>query len=145
MELLEVLTIGLPFCGFKVLAGLSFGGRAGTLLVALGLVDAGINAANLVGLVLSRRRPFASCSLAMAAGSLRGGGPLAKWRDLGASLDVLLAFVLVALMIGLGRLGGLTGPQLTAWNTCVILNVLGAGLGRFGASLKDLTHGTRHA
>jgi hypothetical protein len=29
MEFLEVLTVGLPFCGFKILAGAALMGRAG--------------------------------------------------------------------------------------------------------------------
>jgi hypothetical protein len=139
MELLEVLTIGLPFCGFKILAGLSLGGAGGLLLVGLGVVDAAVNAANFAGLLLARRRPLPVCALAFASGSLRGGAPLAKRRDLGASLDVLLSFALVAVMIGFGRLRSMTPAHLAAWNVCVILNVLGAGLGRFGASLRDLS------
>jgi len=138
MELLEVATIGLPFCGFKVLAGLSLGGLAGAALVALGAVDAVINLVNLGGLLAARRRPLAACALALAAGGLRGGGAPAPWRDLGAALDVALSFALVALMIGLGRLGALPRASLAVWNACVILNVLGAGLGRVGASLRGL-------
>lgn len=71
MELLEVLTVGLPFCGFKVLAGLSLQGAAGLLLIELGTLD--------------------------------------------------------------------TPAHLAAWNACVILNVLGAGMGRFGVSLRGLS------
>lgn len=138
MELLEVLTVGLPFCGFKVLAGLAFGGWAGRALAALGAVDAAINLANLAGLLAARRRPFPVCSLALATGTF-GSAPLAKRRELGASLDVLLSFILVALMIGLGRLRAMPSAHLAAWNACVILNVLGAGLGRFGASVRELS------
>jgi len=54
------------------------------------------------------------------------------------SIDVLLSFGLVALVIGGGRLRGMPPAQLTAWNACVILNVLGAGLSRFGESLRNL-------
>jgi hypothetical protein len=139
MELLEVLTIGLPFCGFKIVAGLSLGGSAGFLLVGLGLVDTAVNAANLAGLLLARRRPLAACALALAAGAPSSNVPLAKRRDLGAALDVLLSFALVAIMIGTGKIRALPPAQLAAWNACVILNVLGAGLGRFGASLRNLS------
>lgn len=139
MDLLEVLTVGLPFCGFKVIAGLSLGGVPGGLLVGLGVLDAAINGINLLGLLVNRRRPMAACALALAAGLVRKpAAPRQKWLDLGNSLDVLLAFVLVALMIGSGRLAGMTAERLAVWNACVILNVLGAGLGRFGASLREL-------
>ncbi|MCR4295896.1 MAG: hypothetical protein NUW21_10200 [Elusimicrobia bacterium] len=137
-DLLEVLTVGLPFCGFKIIAGLSLGG-AGWLLVGLGVIDALINAINLAGLLAYRTRPMSACTLALATYPFRGtGGSPQKWVDLGNSLDVLLAFALVALMIGFGRLGALPAERLAVWNACVILNVLGAGLARFGASVRDL-------
>lgn len=141
MQLLEVVTVGLPFCGFKILAGLSLEGPLrllGLALASLGVVDAAINALNLAGLLVAGRRPLAACTLSIAASALRGRGPAAKWRDLGDSLDVLLAFALVAAMIGFGRLSLLPPGRLAAWNVCVILNVIGAGLGRFGASVRSL-------
>lgn len=137
-DLLEVLTVGLPFCGFKILAGLSLGG-AGWLLVGLGVLDAVINLVNLAGLLAYRTRPMAACTLALATYPFRGtGASPQKWLDLGNSLDVLLAFALVAVMIGFGRLGAMPAERLAVWNACVILNVLGAGLARFGASVRDL-------
>lgn len=135
-DLLEVLTVGLPFCGFKIVAGLALGG-AGWLLVGLGVLDAVINLVNLAGLLAYRTRPMAACTFALATYPFRGSAPQ-KWLDLGNSLDVLLAFVLVAAMIGFGRLGALPPERLAVWNACVILNVLGAGLARFGASVRDL-------
>lgn len=131
-----MVTVGLPFCGFKVLSGLSFGGPFGAALVALGAVDAVLNLANLAGLLLVRRRLVAACALALAAG---GAGGDARRRDLGAALDVALSFALVALMIGLGRIAPLPPDRLRAWNACVILNVLGAGLGRLGVSWRELS------
>ena len=71
--------------------------------------------------------------------ALPGRAPLPMRRDLGAAADVLMSFLLVALMIGLGRLASMPPGRLAAWSACVILNVLGAGLGRFGASLRDLS------
>jgi hypothetical protein len=134
-ELLEVLTIGLPFCGFKVLAGLSLAGALGMVLVALGVIDALINLINLVGLLILRRRPLSACLFAVVLSWRR---PLHTWRDLGNSVDVLLSFSLVAFMIAASRLGSLSTQQLAVWNACVILNVLGAGLGRFGQSLRNV-------
>ena len=142
VELLEVLTIGLPFCGFKVIGGLSVVGVSplGWLLVGLGVIDALINLANLVGLLARGRRPFAACTFAVALSPLsKRGRPVHTWRDLGNSLDVLLSFSLVAFMIADARLGALPSQQLATWNACVILNVLGAGLGRFGQSLRNLS------
>lgn len=144
MELFEVLTVGLPFCGFKILTGFSLAASAplqtlGTALVVLGVFDGAINSVNLFGLIASGRRPIAACSLALATRPWsRPSGSRRKWADLGNSLDVLLSFALVALMIGYGRLASLPSGQLAVWNACVILNVLGAGLGRFSDSLRDL-------
>lgn len=137
-DLLEVLTVGLPFCGFKVLAGLSLGG-AGWLLVGLGVLDALINLINLGGLLLYRTRPMSACTFALATYPFRRtvSSPQ-KWLDLGNSLDVLLAFALVALMIGFSQLDALPADRRAVWNTCTILNVLGAGLVRFGVSVRDL-------
>ena len=146
LELLEVLTLGAPFCGFKLVAGLVLASRAGSLrmlgfaLVALGALDALINLANLAGLLWKRARPLPACTFSLVF-SLRarpGTALRAKWIDLGNSLDVLLSFSLVALMIGCGELRGLPAPRALALNVCVILNVLGAGAARFGASLRDL-------
>ncbi|PIR18700.1 MAG: hypothetical protein COV48_06060 [Elusimicrobia bacterium CG11_big_fil_rev_8_21_14_0_20_64_6] len=144
MELFEVLTVGLPFCGFKILTGVSLAAAAplqtlGTALIVLGVFDGAINIVNLLGLIASGRRPIAACSLALATRPWsRASGARRKWTDLGNSLDVLLSFGLVSLMIGYGRLGSMPAGNLAVWNTCVILNVLGAGLGRFSDCLRDL-------
>jgi len=146
LELLEVLTVGLPFCGFKVLAGLSFlesaapAARAlGPAFVALGAVDAVLNVLNLAGLAFAGRRPIDACVFSLATRPLRRPPHAPEaWKDFGNSLDVLLSFALVAVMIGGGRLAGMPAARLAIWNLCVILNVLGAGLGRFGESLRNL-------
>ncbi len=146
LELLEVLTVGLPFCGFKVLAGLSFaqsaaaGGRAlGAALVVLGAADALINVLNLAGLAVAGRRPTDACVFSLATRLFRrpARSPRA-WQDFGNSLDVLLSFALVSVMIGGGRLRGMPEGRLAVWNASVILNVLGAGLGRLGESVRNL-------
>lgn len=146
MELLEVVTIGFPFCCFKVLAGVTlvrveptaWGKALGTLLVALAALDFLINALNLMALVLLRRRVLDACLLSVI---FRRHGrstahPESIWRDFGNSVDVLLSFIIVAAMVGSGVLGTLSPAELTLWNACVVFNVLGAGLSRFGMSLK---------
>lgn len=145
LDLLEVLTVGLPFCVFKILGGLSLAAEASPLrlvgfgLLVLGLLDAAVNGVNLAGLAVNGRRPLPACTLAFATRAFRGpSSTMPKWLDLGNSLDVLLSMVLVAAMIGSGRLRLLPPDRLAAWNVCVILNVLAAGLGRFGASVRSL-------
>jgi hypothetical protein len=151
VELLEVLTVGLPFCGFKILTGLSLTPSAspyarsfGAFLVALGVIDAAINVLNLAGLALRSRRPMDACLLALATRPLHGGSSTAVvWQDFGNSADVLLSFALVAFVIGGGRIHEMPADRLTIWNACVVLNVLGAGLGRFGESLRELSRAAK--
>lgn len=139
--------MGLPFCGFKLLTGVALVGSdvnglplLGRALIALGLLDAGINVINLGGLLVVRRRPFDACTLGLLSRLvLRRNADTEdawSWQDLGNSLDVLLSMTLVAVVIAAGLLGRLSTSELLAWNVCVICNVMGAGLGRLGSSLR---------
>ena len=147
LESLEVLSVGFPFCVFKLAAGEALrahGGAwslAGLLLVALGTVDLVFNAANFAGLVLIRRRVLDACFFSFAARLFSGAARKSRWtlQDFGNSIDVLLSFALVAYMVGAGRLKELGGPMLGYWNAAVVLNVLGAGLLRFTESVRNLT------
>ena len=141
LECLEVLSIGLPFCVFKIASGVAFGGAFGLFLIALGAVDLLINAANFAGLVLIRRRVHDACLLSFAARLCGAPARKPRWtlQDFGNSLDVLVSFSLVAYMVGAGKLGALPPRLLMFWNWAVVLNVLGAGLGRLGESFRNLS------
>lgn len=147
LESLEVLSVGFPFCVFKLAAGAAFRARggawalAGQALIALGAVDLVFNAANFAGLVLIRRRVLDACFLSFAARSVSGAARKSRWtlQDFGNSLDVLISFSLVAYLVGSGRLKELSSPMLGYWNAAVVLNVLGAGLLRFTESVRNLT------
>jgi hypothetical protein len=147
MQFMEVLTVGLPFCVFKIATGLLFyraGGSVGiigALLVVLGVIDSFLNAANLAALALVRRRIFDACMLSFMMRLARKSAHKPRWtlQDFGNSLDVLLSFTLVAYMVGRSKLAGLPSLELTLWNLAVVLNVLGAGLGRFTDSFQNLT------
>jgi len=147
LESLEVLSVGFPFCVFKLAVGAAFRARgglwalAGEALILLGVVDLVFNAANFAGLVLIRRRVLDACFLSFAARSLSGAARRSRWtlQDFGNSLDVLISFGLVAYMVGAGRLKELGSPALDYWNAAVVLNVLGAGLLRFTESVRNLT------
>jgi hypothetical protein len=135
---LEVLTTGLPFCVFKAIVGLMLlrdgAPAAGLALLGLAAVDTLLNAANLLSLTFLRRRMTSHCLLTAASRRLlsRPADPQRR-TDLGNALDVLLSCGLVASMVGLGGIPKLPADHLHAWNGAVVLNVLGAGLGRFGA------------
>ena len=145
METLEVLSVGLPFCVFKIAAGAALRcgdwRAAGTALIALGAVDLLFNGANLAGLVLIRRRVLDACLFSFVARSFQASARKSRrtLQDLGNSLDVLISFSLVAYMVGAGRFRILTPRLLTFWNAAVVCNVLGAGLARFTESVRNLS------
>jgi hypothetical protein len=146
-DILEVVTIGFPFCAFKVVVGLllvregaGFAEVAGALLIGLGALDALFNVVNLASLLGVRRRVVSACTFSALTRRLTlfRASPSDHMEDLGNSIDVLLSFSLVAAMVGLGKIAALPAEQLRAWNGAVVLNVLGAGLGRVGASLRRI-------
>ncbi|NVB79137.1 MAG: hypothetical protein HOV81_12120 [Kofleriaceae bacterium] len=131
----EILTVGIPFCAFKLLTGhIALGSPfapLGYALLALGSIDLVLNLVNLVALLAMRRRISAVC-LTEAALRRRGSD------DIGLALDVFLSFGLVALVVGCGLLLRLPAWALPIWNIAVVLNVLGAGVGRlFDAVRRD--------
>jgi hypothetical protein len=142
VELLEVFTVGLPFCAFKVLTGYSLVQHApawsalGVVLVALGALDVVVNAVNAIGLLVRRHRALEACTLSVATRVIRRRSRVAStWQELGTAVDVLLSMALVAVMIAAGFIGRLPESLLLVWNISVIVNVLGAGVARFGQSL----------
>lgn len=132
----EIVTVGLPFCVFKLLTGLILraSGLAplGTPLLALGLIDAALNLVNLIALPVARRRVTGVCLTDVALRRLAGAS-----GDLGLAVDVFLSFSLVAVVIGFSLLGHLPRWALVTWNAAVVLNVLGAGVGRLFAALRS--------
>jgi hypothetical protein len=137
MQALEIVTIGLPFCAFKIVTGLFFHQY---WLVALGILDLIINLANLQSTIFLKRRIFDACFLSFAVRFIKkpGSGMISKWQDLGNSIDVLLSFTLVAIVIGGGFIKMLPADHLLIWNISVILNVFGAGSSRITTSIKNL-------
>ena len=137
MNFIEIVTIGLPFCAFKIVTGLFLNQD---WLMALGIIDLGINLTNLIALPILKIRLFDSCLLSFLTRLLKKPTLLAKakWQDLGNSLDVLLSFSLVAYMIGVGFIKDLPKDYLSLWNISVILNVFGAGFSRLEISIRNL-------
>ena len=137
MHCLEIITIGLPFCAFKILTGLYF---RQYLLVILGSIDIFINLTNLVTIIFLKKRIFDACFLScLVRLIIRPTTDMkSKWQDLGNSIDVLLSFSLVAYVIGGGFITMLPGKHLFIWNLSVILNVFGAGSSRLTTSIKNL-------
>jgi hypothetical protein len=143
--ILEIVTVGLPFCAFKIITGLFLIPKIPALgwpLLVLGIMDLGINSANLFTYTLKRQNLTSPCLFAVITNHLRRDqAPAWTWQNLGNSLDMLLAMTLVAGIIGSGAVGALTRNQLLVWNISVILNVMGAGLTRVGHSIAHLGDG----
>ncbi|AKU97696.1 hypothetical protein AKJ09_04360 [Labilithrix luteola] len=138
----EIVSVGLPFCSFKVLTGVVLLDTPslcalGYALLALGTVDFALNVANLVSLVTRRRRASGVCLLDLVVRRLeKGDSP----SDLGIALDVFLSFALVAVVVGFGVIPRIPAWALPVWNMSVVLNVLGAGIGRLLSSLQQRRH-----
>lgn len=137
LHLLEIATVGFPFCAFKLLTGgvltsIPAWRGLGALLIALGMVDLVLNAANFALSLVGRDSPVPLCTAQWIVDRARGSRP---WRELGLSVDAMVSFTLVASMIGFGLLGQLSRADLGVWNVSVVLNVLGAGLGRLAETL----------
>lgn len=130
----EVLTVGLPFCAFKLLTGeiavstASFA-PVGYALLALGFVDLVLNTLNLAALLTVHRRVSSVCFVELV---LRARG---RRSDVGLAIDVFVSFGLVAMVVGFGWIARIPGSALPVWNLAVVLNVLGAGVGRLLTAL----------
>ena len=140
-RLLEIVTVGFPFGAFKILTGMVVASFAhctvpGWALVGLGGVDLLLNLIALLFEIVGRVSPLPYCVSEWAL--VRLGSGRRSWRQLGLSLDAMLAFTLVAAMIGLGWLARLPGEAMGVWSLSVVFNVLGAGLGRLAESVLDL-------
>ncbi len=144
-DLLEVVTVGLPFCVFKLITGkllfFTTGMKVmGGILLLLGALDLFINLTNVVFLILKKRRGATVCTLTLLVKLWTDGSGAGKSRltDVAASLDVILSFLLVVAMIDSGRLAGLPRWEGMAWNVGVSFNVLGAGLAQLSRSIRKL-------
>lgn len=131
MPAVEILTVGLPFCAFKLLTGAIVGSPLGYVLVALGAIDLVLNLVNLVALVAVHRRVSSVCLVELV---LRQFGK----AELGLAIDVFLSFGLVALVVGLSWIPRMPADGLPLWNLAVVLNVLGAGVGRLFSALRPV-------
>jgi len=130
----EIVTVGIPFCAFKLLTGaIALGSPAaglGYVLVGLGAIDLVLNTINLVTLLTMRRRVSAVCLTEVVLAGGRGDA------SLGLAIDVFVSFGLVAVVVGASLLSRLSPWQLMVWNIAVVLNVLGAGIARLLGAVR---------
>lgn len=134
----EILTVGLPFCVFKFIAGVAL---SQDWLTAWGIADTLINSLNLASLLIAHRRLTEVCLLSLLLCLMRrpAAGQRARWQNLGTAGDMFFSFALVAFMLGGGFLPALPPLHLQSWHLAVILNVLGAGSLRLSQTLRDFS------
>tara|TARA_B100001971_G_scaffold84647_1_gene78197 strand:+ start:305745 stop:306170 length:426 start_codon:yes stop_codon:yes gene_type:complete len=139
LAIFDIITIGFPFCAFKIITGLHFNSY---LLLALGIIDLIINFSNLF-IILFLKKRIDTCLLAFLTRKLFKANSETKrnWQDLGESLDVALSFVIVAYIIGSGEIVTFQATHLQIWNWSVVFNVLGAGIGRVYGSVHRIKQG----
>jgi hypothetical protein len=139
LDQISMLTIGFPFVVFKFLLGvvclnmpsLPLHNFLGYTLFLLGFVDALINLINFIYLFIFRRYFTEVCSLTIILAKIFKNSPYQEsWKEFGTSLDVMLSFTLVALMVGIDLFGYLSPGLTKVWSISVVINVLGAGLSR---------------
>lgn len=135
----EILVVGLPFSVFKLLAGLTVLRMPtlfalGVVLLGLGALDLAFNVMNLGSFVVRRRRATDVCVIDFVVRRLDRKAPQG---DLGVALDVFVSFGLVAAVVGLGLIPRMPAWAVPIWNVAVVLNVLGAGIGRLFSALRQ--------
>jgi hypothetical protein len=86
----EILTVGFPFCAFKLITGVSL---SQDWLTAWGIADALINTLNLLWLLTARRRATEVCLLSLVLRIARRptAEKLSSWQNLGAAGDMFFS------------------------------------------------------
>lgn len=141
-QILAVLTIGFPFVGYKILAGVVihrlYENPAADILALIfivwGLIDLILNAICFHAVCWRGHTHYPFCLFSVIA---RRHPILSKWDDAGEALDVMLSFTIVAWIVGQGLFSHMDGAQIKIWNICTVVNVLGAGISRLGATVTS--------
>ena len=139
--ILSILTIGFPFVGYKILAGVvisrlfegsSLAETAAVLFIVWGLIDLFLNAINLHAVCCRGKLRCPVCLLSIVS---KKHPALSKYRDSGEALDIMLSFTIVAFVVWQNLFTLMNAAQVKLWNICTVVNVLGAGIARLGTSL----------
>lgn len=136
LRIIEVITTGLPFCAFKIVAGAHYDL---TWLSVLGLLDLGFNLVNLLLLIITKDKKVDSCFFSFIFHKLmRRRLEKDHGQDLGEAFDVLVSFSIVAYVIGTGDIAKVNPWWNQFWSIAVVFNVLGAGYFRFHSSIDKI-------
>lgn len=102
------------------------------IFIIWGFVDFILNAFSLYAVSCKGNMNYPVCLLSVFCKKHR---VLSKWQDSGEALDVMLSFIIVAVVVGQNLFVFMDGSQVKLWNICTVVNVLGAGIARLGASI----------
>ncbi len=123
----QSLTIGVPFCTFKLLFGLSAvrnGGGihpvlliAGWIIILWAYMDLMLNAGRITLDLLSREAPFEYCTIAQA-------GRFFRMPMVFLALDTLFSFLIICTMLWSGWIATLRPAESIAWSAATTLNLV---------------------
>ena len=124
-SLFLALTIGFPFCIFKVLCGrIAFDSGhiiVGALLCLWGAVDFILNLTRLTQGFIGVKKKIEFCLLALI-GKIFNHGPLFL------AVDTFLAFSIICLVLWTGWITKLTAMELKFWLAATSINLLSVGI-----------------
>lgn len=134
----QALTIGVPFCIFKMIFGLLVL-RQGTLSVFLSvfawliivwaLADLIMNLARVYFHLSGRETPIEYCTIAQA-------GRLLKKPGLFLSIDTLISFSIICIVLWSGWITLLTRQELYIWYAATTLNLISVSIVNIWIELK---------
>lgn len=121
------LTIGIPFCIFKLLFGITLirlGSDVPIMVSACGwvvtvwaLADLVMNLGRELSDILNRPAPFEYCTIAQA-------GRLFSMPMVFLAIDTVLTFIIICTMLWSGWIATLTVPERYLWNAATTLNLI---------------------
>lgn len=136
LRIIEVITTGLPFCAFKIVAGSHY---ELPWLSLLGYIDLAFNLVNLSLLLIYQDKKVDSCFFSFVFQKLmKKRLQKEHGQDLGEAFDVIVSFSIVAYVIGTGDIAKVSPWWTQFWNIAVVFNVLGAGYFRFHSSINKI-------
>ena len=123
----QSLTIGVPFCTFKLLFGLSAvrNGEwihpvllmAGYIIIFWACMDLMMNTSRAILDLLSREAPFEYCTIAQA-------GRFFRMPMVFLALDTLISFLIICTMLWSGWIATLSPAELIAWSAATTMNLI---------------------
>ncbi len=135
------LTIGIPFCIFKLLFGITMI-RAGSgwpfplsltgwIISAWALTDLTMNAGREIFDILNRPAPFEYCTIAQA-------GRLFHMPMVFLAFDTLLTFIIICTMLWSGWIASLTTFESYLWYAATTLNLISLSLVALYKEIRSL-------